>query len=292
MFASSTRQARQFVIHGYVKVNGTKMIYPGYLLNPGDMFQVEPERVLYATGAPKDVKESRAGRIKRRSAVAKISDPPSASESSSSNPDSTSPSLTSKPDASASPKSPKDPKEVLASLLASAKSILAAPSADLRAKRKQDLRAFRQTLRRTLSKPTILSDSIDAQFLELSAKLGITPPPKTYPTSQTVNYQAAFSPKTAAADALSRPDATMLREALAEARENPIDPTKPYATPWRPRDYMSPFAFVPRYLEVHHRVCSAVYLRHPVVRPGTAEVPTPFPSEINTLAFNWYLRRR
>ena len=35
LFASSTRQARQFVVHGDVKVNGKKMIYPGYQLNPG-----------------------------------------------------------------------------------------------------------------------------------------------------------------------------------------------------------------------------------------------------------------
>lgn len=35
---------------------------------------------------------------------------------------------------------------------------------------------------------------------------------------------------------------------------NPFDPSKPYATPWRPRDYLPPFAFIPRYLEVRgHR---------------------------------------
>jgi hypothetical protein len=55
---------------------------------------------------------------------------------------------------------------------------------------------------------------------------------------------------------------------------------------------MSAFAFVPRYLEVHHRICSAVYLRHPVARPGLAEVPTPYPAETNALAYVWYLRRR
>lgn len=224
--------------------------------------------------------------------MATTTDPPAASESPSPTPDSISPPRTSKSDASTSPKPLKDPKQVLSSLLASAKSILATPSPDLRAKRKQELRAFQQNLRRTLSRPTILSDSIDAQFLELSAKLGITPPPKSYPASHSLKNEAPFNPKTAAADALSRPDATMLREALAEARENPIDATKPYATPWRPRDYMSPFAFVPRYLEVHHRICSAVYLRHPVARPGLAEVPTPFQNEINALAYQWYLKRR
>lgn len=82
------------------------------------------------------------------------------------------------------------------------------------------------------------------------------------------------------------------REALARARENPVDESKPYATPWEPRPYMSAFAFIPRYLEVNHNICSAVYLRHPVARPGLAEVPSPFPTENLQLAFNWYLRRR
>src|SRR6187402_2242784 len=43
------------------------MPYPGYLLNPGDMFQVEPEAVLFATGAPKDVTQNREGRTLRKS---------------------------------------------------------------------------------------------------------------------------------------------------------------------------------------------------------------------------------
>jgi len=57
LFASSTRQARQFVTHGWVKVNGKKMKHPSYLLNPGDMFSVDPERVMFATGARKEVAE-------------------------------------------------------------------------------------------------------------------------------------------------------------------------------------------------------------------------------------------
>jgi hypothetical protein len=55
---------------------------------------------------------------------------------------------------------------------------------------------------------------------------------------------------------------------------------------------MSAFAFIPRYLEVNQNVCSAVYLRHPVARPGLAEVPSPLGAESADLAFNWYLRRR
>ncbi|KAF8242136.1 alpha-L RNA-binding motif-containing protein [Wilcoxina mikolae CBS 423.85] len=58
MFASSALQARQFVIHGFVKVNGKKMQYPQYMLNPGDMFSVDLEKVLFATGAPKGLPRS------------------------------------------------------------------------------------------------------------------------------------------------------------------------------------------------------------------------------------------
>lgn len=61
---------------------------------------------------------------------------------------------------------------------------------------------------------------------------------------------------------------------------------------WKSRNWMSAFAFIPRYLEVNQNVCSAVYLRHPVARPGLAEVPSPFAADTQTLAFQWYLRRR
>ncbi|RAL59708.1 hypothetical protein DID88_000340 [Monilinia fructigena] len=67
LFASSTRQARQLWCTEKVKVNGKKMPYPGYLLNPGDMFQVDIERVLFATGAPKTKDQIKSGRGLRKS---------------------------------------------------------------------------------------------------------------------------------------------------------------------------------------------------------------------------------
>lgn len=53
MFASSVRQARQFIIHGNVYVNGVKITQPGYPLKAGDVFNVKPEKVLQALGAKK-----------------------------------------------------------------------------------------------------------------------------------------------------------------------------------------------------------------------------------------------
>jgi hypothetical protein len=84
----------------------------------------------------------------------------------------------------------------------------------------------------------------------------------------------------------------VLKRALVQMRDNPVDSSKPYATPWRPRDYMNAFAFIPRYLEVNQNICAAVYVRHPVARPGFSEVPTPFSEEVSTGAYHWYLRRR
>lgn len=113
------------------------------------------------------------------------------------------------------------------------------------------------------------------------------------------------SPEGSAATTTEVPDPVTPDEALAALSpdtpssshkhgdpNNPIDYSKPYATPWRPRDYLPPFAFIPKYLEVNHNTCHAVYLRHPVARPGQTEVPSPFGPEVMQLAFNWFLRRR
>lgn len=53
MFASSVRQARQFIIHGNCFVNGLKITSPGYPLKAGDVFHVKSEKVLQALGSKK-----------------------------------------------------------------------------------------------------------------------------------------------------------------------------------------------------------------------------------------------
>ena len=263
------------------------MIYPGYQLNPGDMFQVEPDRVLYATGAPKDKFERRAGRRIRARYSKKASTTEESEDAEPQTPHSVpSPETTS---------TDKTPKETLQSLLSQAKELLATPSTSLTAKRKQDLRAFQRTVKRTLGRPkTLTATSLDSQLAQIVGRMTTTP--KTQPASPSLSAPQVPKLSTpelqAEAATLDPAQLRTLRDALKDARENPVDPSKPYATPWRPREWMSAFAFVPRYLEVHQRVCAAVYLRHPVARPGLAEVPTPYGTETNTLAHNWYLRRR
>lgn len=326
LFASSARQARQFVVRGAVRVNGKKMIYPGYLLNPGDMFTVEPDLVMYATGqlkVKKDLAESRAERVERqsrrrearaarsKSAGQEPSDEAEESEAGAAT-------LESDEEREAmlnSPESQDDPKKALRHLMIRAKRITEDQKRQLSAKRLQELRDFGKIVRTTLSKLRgIEEDKVDdtvegleSNLREILLKIPQDEAGGASNTSAMAAAEAADAATNASAVTSSNPqmrdgtrhdahrarlDATTLHAALEKARENPIDSSKPYATPWKPREYMSAFAFIPRYLEVNQNVCGAVYLRHPVARPGIAEAPTPFSAETLGLSFNWYLRRR
>lgn len=58
LFASSARQARQMVVHGKVKVNGTQMKQPGYLLKTGDLFEVSPAAVIMNVSPTRNQEDS------------------------------------------------------------------------------------------------------------------------------------------------------------------------------------------------------------------------------------------
>ncbi|PYH90837.1 alpha-L RNA-binding motif-containing protein [Aspergillus ellipticus CBS 707.79] len=321
MFASSARQARQFVIHGAVTVNGKPMRHPSYLLNPGDLFQVEPERVMYATGAPKDKVDRREIRLANKEAEeAKEKEAEAAEEAEGEAAE------------EAKENSVENPRKTLKLLLSQAKEIMSTDKKTLPAKRKQELRGFQKAVRRVLSRSessTILTDSLESQFSQLTLLLRAreadkknkdmeetqekgeeAEKPKSKPESSADDAEATETGQQQLRDNLSeafamatqnkevdmseltRDEVQVLKRALVQMRDNPIDHSKPYATPWRPRDYMSAFATIPRYLEVNHNICAAVYLRHPVARPGYSEVPSPFSDSVGTMAFTWYLRRR
>lgn len=289
------------------------MKYPGYLLNPGDMFQVDPERVMFATGAPKHSTKS-----KSKAPAKSVEDGDEPTEENVDVEAEMEPEDTE--DDSGEVDIDRSPRDILKDLQEQAKSILASERTKIGAKKKQDLRAFTKAVRRMLSRSTsstILTDSLEAQFEELKNQLRIQRQNQregrtSLPSEQKRAADAAVtSPDQHLAEAqldaegdadpvtpdeepnyLSDTEIKDLQLALQSSVDNPIDPSKPYATPWRPRDYMSAFAFIPRYLEVNQNICAAVYLRHPVARPGLAEVPTPYGIETNAAAYVWYLRRR
>lgn len=267
-----------------------QMPYPGYLLNPGDMFQVDVERVLFATGAPKTSDQIKSGRGLRRAlramneqkaknAAAK-KEKEAAAKAAIEGGESATPTET--------PESKeKDQKEQLRmefrTLQEHADVLLTDSKNAPSGKRKAVLRKVKREIRATLSQ------------LNRKSIADLTSILNSYTTklakSEDLETLAADAPR--AINAEDTPDyQRKLKLAIQRARENPIDESKPYMTPWQPRPYMSAFAFIPRYLEVNQKICSAVYLRHPVARPGLSEVPSPFSMEVLQLAHNWYLRRR
>ncbi|KAK4553718.1 hypothetical protein LTR86_009216 [Recurvomyces mirabilis] len=321
LFSSSVKQARQFVVHGWVKVNGKRMIYPGYQLNPGDMFSVEPERVMFATGAKKKSSGSHVadhgafgGEVEEGEEAEDVEAPEDEAGEDNEAGTATIESAEEREALETKPEDEQDAKKAMKNLITRAKRILEDSKRDLSGKRQQELRAFAQSVKKTMSKhgsgkeDAAIDDTVDG-FETALAEIMTKLPEDAKPTQSTSDVQQSA---TAAASAeqptlssnpqmsdpdkedeyIARKDAELLSAALERARANPVDASKPYATPWQPRQFMSAFAFIPRYLEVNQKICSAVYLRHPVARPGLAEVPTPFGGETMELAFNWYLRRR
>ncbi|KAJ3370705.1 mitochondrial 37S ribosomal protein nam9 [Kappamyces sp. JEL0680] len=61
---------------------------------------------------------------------------------------------------------------------------------------------------------------------------------------------------------------------------------------WTPVDYMSPWMFIPTYLEVCFATCSAIFLRSPLVQPKRMEIPSPYPPNWHQLVYEWYAQKK
>ncbi|KAK4463734.1 alpha-L RNA-binding motif-containing protein [Cladorrhinum samala] len=299
MFASSARQARQFVIHGAVTVNGKKMKYPGYMLNPGDLFQVNPDRVMTATGLPKPPTLAARQKALKVKAQERAEQAAAAAEAAADEtPASPSPKPSSPPKAKepAEPISPEEAKKQeiaeLRKIQDKTKWLISSSKGQLSAKHKIAIRSLQKQVKKAMSAAGTQKGDKSVDTVESLSTLLVTL--QLTPVERKAEEAAAAA---AAAETESYPDPVteeeqdILRRLIEEEKTNPWDPSKPYMTPWRPRPFMAPFAFIPRYLEVNHKICAAVYLRHPVARPGKTEVPTPFNYATSQLAFNWYLRR-
>lgn len=343
------------------------MVHPSYQLNPGDMFQVDVEKVLYGTGelkvgksesqlkeirqAMKKKDEARIERLRAQRAAlsptAKKTEKDvseSAKEEESEGSEETEASEVSGEKTWLGRRQAKQAQaERVKILLKTAKDVL--KGGDLKtmsAAQKKELRLFRDTAQRfyrSRDRDQADSEDLTTQVVEQLHALSVNPswntavskisqrdtPPEGWKnpekwlsaeqwqekqemvrqhvdekglkglTDQTEirmakNYMAEKRRKEEK-EQLTKEEMQTLKFLLRREKENPIDDSKPYVTPWRPKAYMSAFAFIPRYLEVNPNICAAVYLRHPVARKGMAEVPTPFNYLTNQLAHNWYLER-
>lgn len=288
MFASSARQARQFVIHGAVKVNGKKMPFPAYKLNPGDMFQVEPAKVLFATGRPKKGVIASTEASSSEEAAEAEAEPEAEEAAPAETDEATAAATEQQPEAAteAAEEASNLDRKAIMRLVRQAKKVL--ETEKMGVAKKKAVRSFikqaklLQASTKTDASPADVAKTLNDMMSELKLN-------EAEPESAEAPAEAK---KQGVLDLLTSEELKTLQRKMKEEMENPYDPEKPYATPWQPKDYMSPFAFIPQYLEVNHKICSAVYLRHPVARQGSAEVPTPYGYDTNQLAFNWYLRRR
>lgn len=335
------------------------MVHPSYQLNPGDMFQVDIEKVMYGTGVQKSAEahkrlhENIEARQKKadkalQNAVKKLGGNATAEQAAAEGE-----TEGEKPEADAeaaegeaaasedagslTPEAQwKLNNRALKFLLKDVKKILKNNPKELTAKEKKQLRLFRADAKRFLSHPEkseadvvelidelqlqmksheLMRESFEkldlkegqaesqveneagAEAVEATSKEGEAQPAVNREREvekglEGLSDEQKTKAKRIIGDArLSKDEMRKLARLLQLDEENPVDDSKPYATPWRPRPYMSAFAFIPRYLEVNPSICAAVYLRHPVARKGMAEVPTPFSYLTSQLTHNWYLER-
>lgn len=320
-----------------------QMNHPSYLLNPGDMFQVDPDCVMLATGKKKP-RSRPQGKPKwlRAKQGAQVTEGEEAEGEAEAEAEDGEAAAAEEEGSEETVKATEEDKEQLARRLKFlsrvARQVLGADKSEITVKKKQRLRTFIKEAREVSSKlgrkdsemdiSTDLVGSVNSMLKEMilndpkvadraqstgaftaeetakasgeaadtqegSTSTAEAAPAEATPAEATPKPEEAGKKKgTVKGYTMSSREVDQLSKLVEKAEENPVDESKPYATPWEPRPYMSPFAFIPRYLEVNQNICAAVYLRHPVARRGFAEVPSPFPPSVMQLAFNWYLRRR
>lgn len=321
MFASSARQARQFVVHGFVNVNGKKMKHPGYMLNPGDMFSVDPDQVLFATGKPKDYEE-RMAKLEKMFAEQAAREMAAAEESGSDkdeaaeggDTESKEETLDKPTEETPEGEKPKEETPEAGKLeeetsegekVKEEKSEEGKPKEETpeRGRPKEETpegeKSKEETPEGKVSVPEQTPTPEEGASEEETQTVKKPPPveativePVSNASPGGATPQAELVSAQPNRDGAGDKTATDPQEKEEVDPNNPLDPSKPYMTPWQPRDYLSPFAFIPRYLEVNFNTCHAVYLRHPVARPAQSEVPSPFGPDTQQLAFHWFLRRR
>lgn len=259
------------------------------------MFQVDPERVLYATGKsklPARLFKRRSPRARKAEAAEEVSEEEAgtaaAEEESAAQPTEAEqdPDTTDAPEPVPVDMAPT--RKQIQDLTAEVKALLREEGLSVSQKRR--MRFFIKSAKPLLSRagrPNANATEIANELSTLTAELDLGAN-----RDDKAPAEDSSDPFAGLTDVEAKQLEQRMEAYMREEEENPFDASKPYVTPWRPRDYMAPFAFIPQYLEVNQNICSAVYLRHPVARKGAAEVPTPYPIGVNQLAFNWYLRRR
>jgi ribosomal protein S4 len=268
------------------------MIHPGYMLNPGDMFSVDIDTVLWATGRRKlkgDAKAISEETSENDAEANELNQDDQAALAESAEAEDLETSIEEDPN---DPAAIKERKASLKSAREMIDNVIEKDNPS--ATRKRELRQLRKQINVLVQH--VKSDDSESKVANFQNNLNAVLTKVELSKNNLESEQSSEDTSTSIiSTSLSRKSSSISRNdhiaALAQSYSQILN-NKAYEQPWVPRDWMAPFAYVPRYLEVNYTICSAVYLRHPVARPGMAEVPTPFSIETGSLAHNWYLRRR
>ncbi|KAK9462867.1 mitochondrial 37S ribosomal protein uS4m [Lipomyces oligophaga] len=305
MFASSPRQARQFVHQGYVKVNGatTKAAY--HPLQPGDIFSVDPNAVLRAVGRMKPSAEQSAKIDEEQAKLFETFLEKCKANSKKMFAEKFEP-------ISVDGFYPADTLYQQAQKLSydlTRRKIRELEADDY------DMTAMKQEVECKIkaeidSYATIEVDELPTNLDELTRKVVISkssPDGEDYQELLKTRLESVKSDKlkdlTEMAAVFRRPS-NIFHENWYYAymeewcgRKMPWqvgsyglqDASKPYFTPWVPRPFFAPFAILPNHIEVSFKTCHAVYLRDPVVRRGHSEIISPLDLFHHEQAYKFYV---
>ncbi|KAK9455242.1 hypothetical protein V1511DRAFT_339234 [Dipodascopsis uninucleata] len=314
MFASSPKQARQFIAAGDVKVNGIKMRYPSYQLKPGEVFSVDPESVMYALGRSKPSEELSAKVDKYqlrkfRSFLESAKKDPRRMFNQKFEP--------------LSIDGRYDSNELFLSLQKRASGRLQEKIQNLKQLTAEEIDAKIPEELKSIKKGK--ESSSNKKVLDLKAR-----------AYDMMEKEELLSVKDFATVSISDELKNLVKEVIEARNDAQIDdyeklllvfkkpssvfdnkwyypyleeysgskmpwqdcpyglqnPSKKYFTPWTPRTFLAPFAIVPSHLEISFRTCHAVYLRDPIARRGQSEVISPLPLNMHEQAFLFYVRNR
>lgn len=377
MFASSIRQARQFILHGNVFVNGVKMRHPGYPLKAGDFFQVKQDKVLEALGAKKPslqealkvdkiqieewnkyVEEAKANPRKAwDTKMAKLKKPDASKEDKkefhefidqykanlekSERTDlenCTNKNLLNQILVLHYNKLKADEEQHLNPL--TVKDIESLVNKDTTKKFAQDLMKCYNDLEKSglINWDKISKFEDEAKLKGYGDKLSTLPAEfkEKLSNNEKTSLRSANKILSEVANKYSLELSSYYRSLISDINsENiPYNPkwvdqlethptidfekikenerkemkmiqlpwqkgytygrqniSKPYFTPWKPRQFLAPFAILPNHLEVSFKTCSAIYLRDPIARPGQSEVISPFALNVHERAYMHYVRK-
>lgn len=360
MFSSSVRQARQFILHGYVQVNGRRICYPGYCLQPGDLFHVNPDKVLQAMGekkpsltealkidkrqivlwnhyvskAKKDPKKVWLEKIKKLKEDNNSAKLEQLKEEIKNNNDigrktalrncninswlkelltlqKNNSGLTKESFNNLVKQSPNFINEIWGcynellltklidkdllkdmnneKILQYANQLISPDSTTKNNWSDSTKNKLRSTIKKLNAIIKKTSEAISLHYSSLDKQL----------VNDIIPYDPHWADSLQYHDKLDT-EALMKDEQLGSKLiklpwQNHIygrqDPKKSYFTPWKPRQFFQPFAILPHHLEISFKLCSAIYLRDPVARPGHSEVISPLDISVHKRAYMYYVRK-